>query len=259
MGWMKKNVLSWRDLFLDGPFLFFPSVTVIFSKHCLNLLVFCTSLRSSPPLPSKFSPINSPFFATSPSRPRSLSLPFAHKHTLLPLCLCSLSLLPQLLDLSFFQSLSQISSVHLWIVSLHSCAPVQPDSSLHPSLSLSCLSPLPSSISPAPLFISSELSLHSSLLRVMATKFLLDPVWWNTHVAMKCVNTYIYDFEKDMYFFIYYVSFSPPSIVTIYYRPLQLYSILRHTNIRPICDGWTSHCNKAATSVAVKPTPNPKC
>lgn len=92
----------------------------------------------------------------------------------LPLCLGSLSLLPRLLDLSFFQSHSRISSVHLWIVSLRSSASVQLGFSLHPSLSLSCLPPLPSSISPAPLFISSEPSRLSSLLRVMATKFLLD-------------------------------------------------------------------------------------
>lgn len=198
MGWMKKNMLSWPDLFFDSPL----------SHWSLNLFLFllsfsyCTAFPESPYLWIFVHTISSSQIQSnktslfSPSWPRCI--PFTHKHTPSSLS-CSLSLLPQLLDLSFFQSLSQISSVHLWIVSFCSCAPVQPDSSLHPSLSLSCLSPLPSSISPAPLFISSELSFLSSLLHVMATKFLLDP-WVKPHSHHSEICQYIIIFLEEMCF-----------------------------------------------------------
>lgn len=178
---MKKNVLNWSDGFL-GPV---HSPTGVGSFFYISLANFVESCFFASLLPLHI-------LTLSPQLPVGLGL--AHKHIVFPLRLCLLSLLPQLLlDLSFSHSLSQISSVHLWIVSLSVAVPLY-SQSLH-SIRL-CLSPasppLPSSISPATLFISSELSLLSSLLRVVATKFLLDLVQqkhgWKDY-AMNYVNT----------------------------------------------------------------------
>lgn len=155
MEWMKTNMLSWPDLVLVCPFslkilsMFLPALCFDYCQ-CFSISVW-TFLSFLP----RLSAISFPFFSTSLLA--LVPLQFAHKHILSPLHLCSLSHLPQLLDLSFFfQSLSQISSVHLCIVSLfiavplysqtlhsiHLClTPASPHSS-HPSLLLPYSCPL---------------------------------------------------------------------------------------------------------------------
>lgn len=205
MEWMKTNMLSWPDLVLVCSFslkilsMFLPALCFDYCQ-CFSISVW-TFLSFLP----RLSAISFPFFSTSLLA--LVPLQFAHKHILSPLHLCSLSHLPQLLDLSFFSKpLPDLLCASVYCLSLHSSAPVQPDSSLHPSLSDSCLSPLLSSISPAPLFMSSELLLLSTLLRVMATKFLLDPLHQrNTHILLWNVNMWGNRFSCDVHVTLFYL------------------------------------------------------
>lgn len=205
MEWMKTNMLSWPDLVLVCPFslkilsMFLPALCFDYCQ-CFSISVW-TFLSFLP----RLSAISFPFFSTS-----LLALAPSNLHTntyFLLYISAHYPTFPNFLTCHFFSKpLPDLLCASVYCLSLHSSAPVQPDSSLHPSLSDSCLSPLLSSISPAPLFMSSELLLLSTLLRVMATKFLLDPLHQrNTHILLWNVNTWGNRFSCDVHVTLFYL------------------------------------------------------